>query len=189
GCFAPDQDYFFHIGQIGRTALRLGPLGSTRTVVTGGVTTVAAPSVSPAYIGVGYIIGPELAALNYSGSVIAWGLMIPLLIYFLGPQLQNFLPPGATADASWLGVANAVWRFIVRPIAVGGMMVGTCYTLFRMRKNLLAGLGKAFDELRGGGPAAESVGRTERYMSSKTVFALIAVTFLLMCVLYIYMSG
>ena len=41
---------------------------------------------------------------------------------------------------SWLGLANAVWRYIVRPIAVGGMMVGTCYTLFRMRKNLLAGL-------------------------------------------------
>ena len=27
---------------------------------------------------------------------------------------------------SWLGLANAIWRFIVRPIAVGSMMVGTC---------------------------------------------------------------
>ena len=58
-----------------------------------------------------------------------------------------------------------------------------------MRKNLIAGLAKAFAELRGGAPAMETVGRTERYMSSKTVFALIGVTFLLMCVLYIYMSG
>src|SRR5215475_1449288 len=32
GCYAPDQDYFFHIGQLGRSSLRLGPLGSTRTV-------------------------------------------------------------------------------------------------------------------------------------------------------------
>src|SRR6476660_1850987 len=38
GCYAPDQDYFFHIGQLGRSALRLGPLGSTRTVATGSVT-------------------------------------------------------------------------------------------------------------------------------------------------------
>ena len=38
-------------------------------------------------------IGPELAALNFSGSIIAWGLLIPLLIFFLGPQLQNYLPP------------------------------------------------------------------------------------------------
>ena len=188
GFFAPDQDYFFRIGQLGKSVLRLGPLGSTRTVVTGGVTTVAAPSVSPAYIGVGYIIGPELAALNFSGSVMAWGLMIPILIYFLGPQIQTYLPANAR-DEDWLGLATAVWRFIVRPIAVGSMMVGTGYTLFRMRKNLIAGLAKAVHELKAGDVDQASVGRTERYMSSKTVFGLIAVTFLLMCVLYIYMTG
>jgi putative OPT family oligopeptide transporter len=186
--FASDHNFFFHVGSVGRSSLRLGGPTSTQVLGAGGVTTVAAPTVSPAYIGVGYIIGPELASLNFSGSVIAWGLLIPLLIFFLGPQLQNFLPANPT-DQSWLGLATAVWRFIVRPVAVGGMMVGTCYTLFRMRKNLLAGLGKAFSELRGGGPALESVGRTERYMSSKTVFGLIALTFLLMCALYVYMSG
>jgi uncharacterized oligopeptide transporter (OPT) family protein len=51
--------------------------------------------VSPAFIGVGYIIGPELAALNFSGSLVAWGLLIPLLIFFMGPQLQTYLPAGA----------------------------------------------------------------------------------------------
>ena len=188
GCFAPDQDYFFQIGQLGKSVLRLGPLGSTQTVVTGGVTTVAAPSVSPAYIGVGYIIGPELAALNFSGSVIAWGLLIPLFIYFLGPQLQAYLPAGSH-DEDWLGLATGVWRFIVRPIAVGGMMVGTCYTLFRMRKNLIAGLAKAIGELTAGAVDQKTVERTERYMSSKTVFSMIGATFLLMCVLYIYMTG
>jgi len=186
--FAPDRDFFFRVGQLGKSTLRLGPLGSKQVLGAGGVSTFAAPTVSPAYIGVGYIIGPELAALNFSGSVVAWGLLIPLLIFFLGPQLQTYLPAGAT-DESWLGLANAIWRFIVRPIAVGSMMVGTCYTLFRMRKNLLAGLGRAFSELRGGAPAAESVVRTERYMSSRTVFALIGCTFLLMCVLYVYLSG
>ena len=186
--FAPDRDFFFPVGKLGSSTLRLGPLGSKQVLGAGGVSTFAAPTVSPAYIGVGYIIGPELAALNFSGSVVAWGLLIPLLIFFLGPQLQTYLPAGAT-DESWLGLANAIWRFIVRPIAVGSMMVGTCYTLFRMRKNLLAGLGRAFSELRGGAPAAESVVRTERYMSSRTIFALIGCTFLLMCVLYVYLSG
>jgi putative OPT family oligopeptide transporter len=187
GLFAADRDFFFSVGTLGRSSLRLGPLGSTQILQAGGVSTCAAPTVSPAYIGVGYIIGPELAALNFSGSVIAWGLLIPLLIFFLGPQLQAFLPQGATEE-NWLGLANAVWRFIVRPVAVGGMMVGTCYTLWRMRKNLIAGLAKAFSELKSKGPAPESVGRTERYMSSKVVFSLIAVTFALMCVLYIYMT-
>ena len=54
----------------------------------------APPSARP-IIGVGYVIGPELAALNFSGSVLAWGLLIPLLMYFLGPQLQAFLPANA----------------------------------------------------------------------------------------------
>ena len=187
--FAPDHDFFFRVGQLGRSTLRLGPAGSLQVLGAGGVSTVAAPTVSPAFIGVGYIIGPELAALNFSGSVVVWGMLIPLLIFFLGPQLQSYLPAGATADDSWLGLANGVWRYIVRPVAVGSMMVGTCYTLFRMRKNLLAGLGKAFGELRGGGPDLRSVARTERYMSSKAVFSLIGCTFLLMCVLYVYLSG
>jgi putative OPT family oligopeptide transporter len=187
--FAPDHDFFFRVGQLGRSSLRLGPLGSTQVLGAGGVSTCAAPEVSPAYIGVGYIIGPELAALNFSGSVVAWGLLIPLLIFFLGPQLQGFLPPGSNPETSWLGLANAVWRYIVRPIAVGSMMVGTCYTLFRMRKNLIAGLAKAFGELRGATPAPESLARTERYMSSKTVFALIGVTFVFMCLLYVRLSS
>ncbi len=100
------------------------------------MTLASGPTVSPAYIGVGYIIGPELAALNFAGGVLAWGLMVPLLIFFLGPQLQDFLPAGST-DGSWIGLINAVWRYIVRPIAVGGMMVGAAYTLFRMRKGLV----------------------------------------------------
>jgi putative OPT family oligopeptide transporter len=187
--FAPDHDFFFRVGQLGRSTLRLGPAGSPQVLGAGGVSTVAAPTVSPAFIGVGYIIGPELAALNFSGSVVVWGMLIPLLIFFLGPQLQSYLPAGATADDSWLGLANGVWRYIVRPVAVGSMMVGTCYTLFRMRKNLLAGLGRAFGELRGGGPDLRSLARTERYMSSKAVFSLIGCTFLLMCVLYVYLSG
>src|SRR6185369_14932890 len=176
------------VGQLGQSKLRLGPLNTTQVLGAGGISTCAAPSVSPAYIGVGYIIGPELAALNFSGSIIAWGLLIPLLIFFLGPQLQAYLPANST-DESWLGLANAVWRFVVRPIAVGGMMEGTCYTLFRMRKNLIAGLKKAVDELRGSGKQDESVSRTERYMSSKTVFALIGLTFIAMCALYVYLSG
>src|SRR6516165_7541047 len=186
--FAADHDFFFRVGQLGKSTLRLGPADSRQVLGAGGISTVAAPSVSPAYIGVGYIIGPELAALNFSGSVMAWGLMIPILIYFLGPQIQTYLPANAREE-DWLGLATAVWRYIVRPIAVGSMMVGTGYTLFRMRKNLIAGLAKAVHELKASEIDQKSVGRTERYMSSRTVFSLIGVTFLLMCVLYIYMTG
>ena len=83
----------------------------------------------------------------------------------------------------------AVWRFIVRPIAVGGMLVGAAYTLYGMRKSLTAGLGKAFSDLRQTAEQQAKLSRTERYMSSKAVFGLIALMFVLMCFLYIHISG
>ncbi|MBX9602866.1 MAG: oligopeptide transporter, OPT family [Bryobacteraceae bacterium] len=186
--FAADKEFFLKIGELGRSFVRVGPPGSANTVPVGGISTAEGPSISPAYVGVGYIIGPRLAALNFTGGVLAWGLMVPLLVYFLGPQLQNFLPPNSTEEG-WSGQAGAVWRFIVRPIAIGGMLVGAAYTLFRMRKSLSTGLGRAFKELSGGGPRIEDLARTERYMSSKTIFALIGVVFAAMVALYIYFSG
>ncbi len=185
--FAADKEFLFHVGQGGKSFVRLGPAGSTQILQAGGVTRFAAPSVSPAYLGVGYIIGPKLAALNFSGGVLAWGLLVPLLMYFLGPRLREFLPAEASTE-SWDGLASAVWRYIVRPVAVGGMMVGAAYTLFRMRKNLAIGLARTVQELRGAVGEAP-VGRTERYMSSRAVMALIAVTFLVMIGVYVYFSG
>ncbi len=184
--FAERKTFFIGIGELGRSVLRLGPPGSTQTVATGGFSTVAGPSISPAYLGVGYIIGPRLAALNFSGGVVAWGLLVPLLMYFLGPQIQQYLPPGSTEEG-WSGLATAVWTSIVRPIAVGGMLVGAAYTLFRMKDSLTAGLKRALEEFKQTPEQAAAVGRSERYMSSKTVFALIGVTFVLMAALYITM--
>ncbi|HEU0121902.1 MAG TPA: oligopeptide transporter, OPT family [Bryobacteraceae bacterium] len=184
--FEPDRNFLFSIGNLGHSFVKLG--SDQRALPVGGVTTAAAPSISPAYIGVGYIIGPRLAALNFSGGVLAWGFLIPMLIYFLGDDLQKFLPPGApTGD--WEGLAASVWRYIVRPIAVGGMLVGAANTLWKMRKNLSVGLGRAIDELKGDAPQADKENRTEQYMSSKSVFGLIGLTFLAMIAVYYYFAG
>jgi len=71
--------------------------------------------------------------------------MVPLLMFFLGPQIRAYLP--ADTPDNWATMAAAVWRYIVRPIAVGGMLVGAAYTLFKMRKSLTVGLRKAFADL------------------------------------------
>ncbi len=188
GFFAADAEFALPIGRLGTSRVRLGGTGSANLLATGGTTVFSAPSVSPAYLGVGYVIGARLAALQFSGGVLAWGLMVPLLIYFLGPQLHSFLPPAAPAG-SWSDLANGVWRYIVRPIAVGGMLVGAAYTLFRMRSSLVAGLGRAFGDIRRTAEQTAALSRTERYMSSKVVFALIAAVFVPMLALYIYFSG
>ena len=186
--FATDIDRVFQVGQPGKSSLRLGAPGSRDLLPTGGATVFSGPTVSPAYIGVGYVIGPALASLNFSGTVIAWGLLIPLIMYFLGPQIHAFMPAGA-GDDSWVAEANQVWRYIVRPVAVGGMLFGAAYTLFRMRRSLGIGLSRAFAELRTGAAPAATTARTERYMSSRVVLSGIFAVFCVMIVLYRYLSG
>jgi putative OPT family oligopeptide transporter len=187
GLFASDQDIHFAVGHLGRSQVRLGTAGSLNVVPAGGISTFAAPSVSPAYLGVGYIIGLRLASIQFAGGVLAWGLLVPLLVFFMGPQLRHYLPADTGDD--WATMAVAVWRFIVRPIAVGGMLVGAAYTLFKMGKSLTQGLGKAFSDLRQTSDQRAQLSRTEQYMSSKVVFSLIALTFVLMCFLYIHISN
>jgi len=187
GLFAADKDFHPTVGTLGHSQVRLGTTGSSTLLPAGGTSMFAAPSVSPAYLGVGYIIGLRLASLQFAGGVLAWGLMVPVLIFFLGPQLKQYLP--ADTPDNWAAIAAGVWRFIVRPIAVGGMLVGAAYTLFNMRKSLTAGLGKAFSDLRQTADQRAKLSRTEQYMSSKAVFGLIALMFVLMCVLYVHISG
>ena len=187
GLFAADRDFPFTIGNLGHSQVRLGILGSTKVVPTGGTSVFAAPSVSPAYLGVGYIIGLRLASIQFAGSVLAWGLLVPMMIYFLGPALQQYIPAGTPKD--WADTADAVWRYIVRPIAVGGMLVGAAYTLFKMRKSLTSGFSKLLSDMGQSADQRARLGRTERYMSFKTVLALIALMFVLMCVLYVQVSG
>src|SRR5437763_471874 len=54
---------------------------------------------------------------------------------------------------------------------------------------IFGGLRRAFAEFGSGTESQKSVARTERYMSWKTVFSLIGLLFVLMTVLYVYMSG
>src|SRR5688572_518816 len=77
--FAITRDFFVHVGQLGVSTVKLGATKAANALSTGGVTMYSVPEVSPAYIGVGYIIGPGVAALNFAGAVLAWGFMVPLL--------------------------------------------------------------------------------------------------------------
>lgn len=119
--------------------------GSGEAVAKGGLR-LSAPAVSPAYIGVGYIIGPKLASLNFSGGVLAWGLLVPIIMYFVSPSL--FAADAVIDGDTWLATANNIWRFIVRPIAIGGMLMGAGYTLFKMRKSLAVGLGRSISDVK-----------------------------------------
>ena len=86
-----------------------GPQRHAPKLPAGAVTTVSAPAISPAYLGVGYIIGPRLASLNFAGGVIAWGLLVPLILFLGGPTLvPQFAPAGTTIPDTgfWAGQAG-----------------------------------------------------------------------------------
>ena len=69
------------------------------------------------------------------------------------------------------------------------MLVGAAYTLFKMRKSLTSGFTKLLSDMGQSSDERAKLGRTERYMSFKTVFGLIALMFVLMCALYVQISG
>src|SRR5579884_477313 len=72
GLFAADQDIHMNVGTLGHSQVRLGTTPDANTLAASGATTFAAPSVSPAYLGVGYIIGIKLASIQFAGGVLAW---------------------------------------------------------------------------------------------------------------------
>jgi putative OPT family oligopeptide transporter len=109
---------------------------------TGGIA-YSTPSVSPALIGIGYIIGPRLAAINFSGGVIAWLVLIPLVL-FIDPDLPHRIGTTTGGTAPWDLASYTVWYNVVRPIAVGAMLVGAVYTLYSMRESILTSIRGAF---------------------------------------------
>src|SRR5260370_26118362 len=163
GLFAADQDIHLRIGNLGHSQVRLGTAADSNILAAGGATTFAAPSVSPAYLGVGYIIGLRLASIQFAGGVLALGLIVPLLIFLMGPQLKNYLPADTPDD--WAGMAGPIWHFIVRPIPAGGMLVGPAHTLLTVRKSLTVGLGRALADLRQTAADQSKQARTDRIMS------------------------
>jgi len=183
--FEPVHTFVVDISRLGKSLLlRTSTHPNVTTVTTGGTTIFNSPAVSPAYFGVGYIIGPRLASLNFAGGVLAWGLLVPLLTFVMGPSIAQTLPAGT--PPTWPLLAGAVYFSIVRPIAVGGMLVGACFTLFRMRKQLAMGLKRAISDLKKSAEAHAATGRTERDLNMKVVFAGVALVFLAMIGLYYF---
>jgi putative OPT family oligopeptide transporter len=189
GVFRASNDFHVAVGKVKESFVRLGLSKDSDSIAAGGVTTISAPAATPAYMGVGYIIGPELGALNFAGGLLAWGLFVPLLVFFLGPNLIERYTDAASGAQDWAGLAGHLYRYIVRPIAVGGMLVGACFTLWKMRKNLISGIKRGVADVKKSAAAAEATERTEKDLSFKVVLLGIAAVFVLMVALYFYFTN
>ena len=101
------------------------------------------PGASPALVGVGFIVGPQIAATLFAGAVLGWLLLVPLGL-FLNPTLAA----QATGDGAFVDLSMEVWQKQVRPLAVGTMIVAAFYTLYRLRTSLFQGIGRALGHLQ-----------------------------------------
>lgn len=146
-----------------------------RDVVHGGGVAWATPALSPALLGIGFIIGPRYASINVSGGILAWWVLIPLLLFF-DPDFAA--RSGAATPAV---AAYTVWMNVVRPLAVGMMLVGAAATMWSMRGSLARSLAGAWRARRRGG---QDVDRTERDLPLRVVAA--AIVLLVVLVTFIY---
>jgi putative OPT family oligopeptide transporter len=189
--FATSWEKFVHFGK-SIVTLKDGNTPLT-TVCGGGGALLTGPGVSPAYIGVGFIIGPRVAALNFAGGLLAWGLLVPLLLYFLGDEIAmkiQMADPLHAKPTDWIVMAYATWKYMVRPIAIGGMLVAAGFTLFKMRKNLYAGLKRSFaDAAKARVAGAAAVPRVDRDLSLRLVIPAIGLATVATFFLYWYFSG
>lgn len=136
-------------------------LGSSRLVGYLGT------NLSPALLGVGYIVGLNVGIVVLSGSILSWHIAIPLYQqFFMGsdPTLAQSLVGAPAADAAF-----GIWGAKIRYLGVGAMLIGGVWTLFSLRKSLLSGVKSGFAAARksGGGVVAE----TERDLPMKWMLA------------------
>src|SRR5438876_6971032 len=122
--------------------------------------------ISPALLGVGYIIGPRIASIMCAGGVLAYLVLIPAIKFF-GSSIQGVLPPG-TQPISQMS-PNAIRGAYVLYIGAGAVAAGGIISLFRSLPTIWSGLKGGLADLRGGRSARAGLIRTDEDLSMKFV--------------------
>ncbi len=148
---------------------------------TGGIY-LQSPGASAMLMGVGYIVGPKLASFVFAGGIFGHIMLIPLFIFING----NFADL-ISNDIGWVEISNTVFTDQVKPFAVGAMLVGAFYTLFKMRKSLATGIVRAFRDLHQlGKKKTDEIDRLEKDIPySITIIGVIAMVIPIALIYYI----
>jgi putative OPT family oligopeptide transporter len=124
--------------------------------------------VSPALLGVGYIIGPRIASIMCAGGVLSYLLLIPMIKFF-GESLAEPLAPGTTLirDMS----PNAIRGAYVLYIGAGAVAAGGIFSLVQSLPTIWHGLKEGLRDLgqSRADPAVDRAHRTDRDLPMKFV--------------------
>ena len=156
----------------------------TQTVRYRGGLLLESAAVSPALVGVGFIVGPGISSTLFAGALMGWLFLVPLGL-FLNPALTS----GVTDSQSWIAWSVEIWLKQVRPLAVGTMIVAAFYTLFKLRSSLIRGISKAITDLQAAKEGRREVNRLQIDLNFRYVgVSILALAFPLFF-LYRYFSG
>lgn len=115
--------------------------------------------LSVALLGVGYIVGLNIATLVFAGGLISWLFGIPIYMAVASPaEVAEIVGSSEGYDA-----ALNIWSSKIRYLGVGAMVVGGVWALISLAKPLVDGVRSslaAMKELRKGG--AGNIPRTEQ---------------------------
>lgn len=88
--------------------------------------------VYPALLGVGYIVGPQIASYMFVGSVVGWLVIIPLICLFGSDIWMYPAEVGKTIGQLYLeGGASNIWGSYVRYIGAGAIATGGIISLIK----------------------------------------------------------
>ncbi len=137
--------------------------------------------ISPELLGVGYIIGPRIAAIMCGGGVLSYLLLIPMIKFF-GENIPGPLAPGRIPIAD-MGPGQIRSAYILY-IGAGAVAAGGIISLIQAMPTIWHGLKGGLKDLgfaTGGEATGGDTPRTERDLSMKfvgigVVVLLIAIT-------------
>ncbi len=139
--------------------------------------------ITPEYLGVGYIIGPQISGVLVAGSVLAWWALIPLLSTLVNPELiaTQLTKVGYLVDLSTAGgkggwdpvtktfsnPAVAIYFAYIRQIGAGAVAAGGFITLIKTLPTIVGSFRDSIASLKEKGETG--ILRTERDLSFKVV--------------------
>jgi len=130
-------------------------------------------NLSPALLGVGYIVGLNISIVIVAGGVLSWDIAIPIYTSY-------FMDTVASGDPE--AVARTIWATQIRYLGVGAMLVGGVWTLFSLRGSLLSGVRSGLAAARAG--SSKVIAETEKDLPMKAVLLGLIVFTLPLAVLY-----
>ncbi|MCA1556608.1 MAG: OPT/YSL family transporter, partial [Acidobacteria bacterium] len=143
---------------------------------------------SPALLGVGYIIGPRIAAIMAAGGVLAYLVLIPLISFF-GNFLGGTIVPPGTTPISEMG-PDDIRNAYVLYIGAGAVAAGGIISLVRSLPTIWHGLKGGLADLRGGQAQTVASPRTDQDLSMKFVLAgIIALVAMIMIFPQLHLQG